>query len=713
MSSSRNISAGNNTEVPATIMTPDTVETSNGTLQLFGSVPLLVNLKRSQIARLLPILMLITLAVFLLSACGGDEGPTTVPTVAPEEMPTMELAAAPEEPTTAPTIVAPTDEPPEENLAADPALVDVTWNWVQRTSNSGQELLITVPNPENYSLLFNAEGAFTTQLDCNNAAGTYTSSGPGSILMQLGPVTQASCVPESLAGEMANMFGPAQNYVFEEEEQVVIFKWVAGGPWDYFRQAGSMALEPEVSEGETEIDDLEPAEITLDLQGMAQSYEWQIVDATPIPPGPGGQGFPRHLVMGFDGENPLEVPYTERRIMYIFPVAEYTALYGSQGNESVSQQLARLVDLIATADGRQVDPEGWMPLLPPPSSLMDRWVQFLDLDFASGRGVRYVSDSPFRQSIGLWANNTMDYYYQGLTPDGLYYVSLKWPVATESLPTTGSEASDELKAQVSDPDTYAVYVQKTKDILNALTSSAWDPDLARLDAMVQSLTLPEQAPSPSDEEVIELPPAEAGEASGTVSAPDGVFLRTGPGSDYPYIGAAPFEASGEIVGVSEDGQWWVFSAPNLPTAPNEQVWASATYIEATGAENVPVIPTPPLSASLTGVTWQWVSFTDPLEQVTIEEPSRYTVAFDEAVDGAGQVAIKADCNDVAGTYTVDGSNIGIVTGPSTLAACPEDRLDQQFLVSLSNAVIFFFEEGDLFLDLSADSGTMRFTAVTD
>lgn len=713
MSSSRNIPTGYKTVVPATIMAPGTVETSIGTLRLFGSVPLLVNLKRSQIMRLLPILMLITLAVFLLSACGSDEEPTTVPTVAPEEAPTIAPTVVAEEATVAPT-PAPTEAiPTAESLAVDPALLDTTWEWVQRTSNLGQEVLITVPDPENYTLLFGADGTFAAQLDCNNGAGTYTASLPGSILMQLGPMTQAACAPESLAGEMVNMFGPAQNYVFEEDGQVVIFKWVAAGPWDTFRKAGSAATEPEAGAGESDVDDLDPAEITLDLQGLAQSYEWQIVDGTPIPPGPGGQGFPRHLVMGFDGENPLEVPYTERRIMYIFPVAAYTGLYGSQGNETVDQQIARLAELIATADGRQSDPEGWMPLLPPASSLMDRWVQFLDLDFNSGRGVRYVSDSPFRQSIGVWTNETTDYYYQGLTPDGLYYVSVKWPVATQSLPDTAAEASDELKAQASDPDSYALYAQETEDALNALPASAWGPDLTKLDAMVQSLTLPESSASPADEEEIALPPAETGEASGTVIAPDGVFLRTGPGADYPYIGAAPFEATGKIVGVSEDGQWYAFDSPGLPNAPDGRVWASAFFIEATDAESLPTIPAPPLSASLVGVTWLWVSFTDPLEQTTIDDPSRYTVTFDEADEGSGQAAIKADCNDVAASYMVDGSSISIEAGPSTLAACPEDSLDQQFLSSLSSAVIFFFEEGDLFMDLMADAGTMRFMAVTN
>jgi len=660
------------------------------------------------------ILLIMLLVTLLLAACGGDETPTTTPIAAPEEVPSAEPTAVSEEatavPTTVPTEAVPTTEPTTESSVVDPSLIDITWEWVQRTSNLGEEPLIAVPNPENYTLLFGAEGTFTTQLDCNNAAGTYTSSSFGSIFMELGPMTQAACSPDSLAGEMVNMFGPAQSYVFEENGQVVIFKWVAAGPWDFFRQAGSTPAEPDVDEGESETGNLEPAEITIDLQGLAQSYEWQIVDASPIPPGPGGQGYPRHLVMGFDGQNPLEVPYTERRIIYIFPVAEYTGLYSGQGNESVAQQVLRLEELIATAAGRQSDPEGWMPLLPPPNSLMDRWVQFLDLDFNSGRGVRYVSDSPFRQSLGVWANNTMDYYYQGLTADGLYYVSLKWPVSTESLPNTEAEATDELKAQASDPDSYALYIQETKEELDALPSSAWVPDLARLDAMVQSLMLPAPNPSPEEEEKEAAPPVEAGEATGTVIAPDGVFLRTGPGTEYPYIGAAPFETTGQIVGVSEGGEWWVVNALNVPEAPDGQVWVSADFIETSNAANVPVVEAPPLSDSLVGFTWQWVSFTDPLEQITIEDPARYTITFDEAVGGTGQAAIKADCNEVAATYTVDESSIDIVAGPSTLVACPEDSLDQQYLVNLSNAVIFFFEEEDLFLELMADGGMMRFTA---
>ena len=111
--------------------------------------------------------------------------------------------------------------------------------------------------------------------------------------------------------------------------------------------------------------------------------------------------------------------------------------------------------------------------------------------------------------------------------------------------------------------------------------------------------------------------------TGTVTAPDGVFLRTGPGTDYPYVGAAPFEETGEIIGVSEDGFWWLADAPNLP---EEEVWVTAEWVEVTGGENVPVVAAPPVEPILTGTPWEWVSTTDPAQGTVAGErpqPLRY------------------------------------------------------------------------------------------
>jgi len=201
---------------------------------------------------------------------------------------------------------------------------------------------------------------------------------------------------------------------------------------------------------------------------------------------------------------------------------------------------------------------------------------------------------------------------------------------------------------------------------------------------------------------VELDAPAEGAATGTVTAPDGVFLRTGPGTNYPYVGAAPFGASGEIIGVSQDGLWYLVDAPSLPEG---EVWVVAEFVETTGAENLPVVTAPALEASLTNIPWAWVSTTNPAtgEQV-VENHTNYIVLFND--DGTAN--IKIDCNNSLATYTTDGSNISIVPGPSTMAACQNPELDTMFLTQVSSAAIYFIEGGNLYLDLPMDSGTMRF-----
>jgi uncharacterized protein YraI len=76
-------------------------------------------------------------------------------------------------------------------------------------------------------------------------------------------------------------------------------------------------------------------------------------------------------------------------------------------------------------------------------------------------------------------------------------------------------------------------------------------------------------------------------------ATDYVNVRTGPSVQYPIYGIAPPGSSAEIIGKSEDSGWWVVKLPtNLVGAG--QGWVSAEYTQAQDAENVPVMPAPPL-----------------------------------------------------------------------------------------------------------------------
>ena len=116
--------------------------------------------------------------------------------------------------------------------------------------------------------------------------------------------------------------------------------------------------------------------------------------------------------------------------------------------------------------------------------------------------------------------------------------------------------------------------------------------------------------------------------------------------------------------------------------------------------------TAPAADTLTGVTWQWVSTQTPVEMITVADPTRYTITFNED----GTAGIVADCNVGNATYTAapDGA-IDITLGVSTMAFCVDSQ-DQQFRTGLDGAAIYFFQDGDLYIDMVASSGTMRFTA---
>ena len=89
-----------------------------------------------------------------------------------------------------------------------------------------------------------------------------------------------------------------------------------------------------------------------------------------------------------------------------------------------------------------------------------------------------------------------------------------------------------------------------------------------------------------------IPPTPAAQVPyGVVIAPAGVNVRTGPGTEYPVIGVAPFNTKGVISGKSADRQWWVTPLQGIA---NNQGWVSADYVKTYNTDNVPVVQAPPL-----------------------------------------------------------------------------------------------------------------------
>lgn len=372
--------------------------------------------------------------MLLLAACGGSaDEPTSepVPTAVP---PTTEPVAE-AEPQTGTTVVVHTP---------DPDLINTTWVWERRDPNGSDVPAVDVPTPEQYSLRFNADGTFTTRLDCNNGAGEYTTSNVDSpdrnIIMSIGPMQMAVCPEPSLDVQMSQLFNEVQSYSFTTEGNDLVLEWANNGPRDYFLRV----------------------------------------------------------------------------------------------------------------------------------------------------------------------------------------------------------------------------------------------------------------------DVVEMPaPAPDAVATGVVTAPDGIFLRRGPGTNYPAVGVAPVDTEGQILGVSEDGSWWLALAPNLPGG---QVWVSAEFVTVTNGENVPVVHAPAVGETLTNVPWEWVSTTTPVEQTVVPNPENYLIIFntDETA------AIRADCNGVQATYTADASNVSLTLGATTTALCAPESLSDTFLTQLGMASAYFVEGGNLYLEMPADGGTMRF-----
>lgn len=111
-------------------------------------------------------------------------------------------------------------------------------------------------------------------------------------------------------------------------------------------------------------------------------------------------------------------------------------------------------------------------------------------------------------------------------------------------------------------------------------------------ALFMNLTLDSGNMVFGEEPIAVLPEPAPGQPAATATS--NVNVRNGPGTNYPVYGVMPFGRTAEVVGKSADGAWW---ALNLPVAPLGQGWVSADFVGVGGAENVPVLPTPPVPAT--------------------------------------------------------------------------------------------------------------------
>lgn len=111
------------------------------------------------------------------------------------------------------------------------------------------------------------------------------------------------------------------------------------------------------------------------------------------------------------------------------------------------------------------------------------------------------------------------------------------------------------------------------------------------------------------------------------------------------------------------------------------------------------------TTTIGGIFWKWQR-TAYNNDTLVEppDPSRYSILLMPE----GHLSVTLDCNAGGGRYTLDGSSLTLEVTHTTMAACPPGSLAEKFRKDLAAARIAFMRDGDLYLDLMYDTGTMKF-----
>ena len=128
------------------------------------------------------------------------------------------------------------------------------------------------------------------------------------------------------------------------------------------------------------------------------------------------------------------------------------------------------------------------------------------------------------------------------------------------------------------------------------------------------------------------------------------------------------------------------------------------------AERLVKVSTPvqDTSSPIEGPVWAW-QYTQRADgtRTTPAESGHYTLRLGPD----GRLDLRADCNRAGGHYQLDGARLTLSVTHSTMAACPPESLDRQFLADVAAIMAGSVEEGRLRVTLM-DGGTMVFAAAS-
>ncbi|QQR73056.1 MAG: hypothetical protein IPJ17_16435 [Holophagales bacterium] len=169
---------------------------------------------------------------------------------------------------------------------------------------------------------------------------------------------------------------------------------------------------------------------------------------------------PAGVRITFDGATLAAELLPAEAQLLILPVPSYKKLLDGEARDGLKNHLEHLENLLA-GSGRV---SGYLEPVPRPAARLRFRARVEMLDFRGGRAMRFVGG--YARTAKMPAQ--LAYTAQGLTKDGLFLVTLFWPVTARGF-TPAAEPGESGVA------------------LDALPADAFEPPLATLDGLVGSL----------------------------------------------------------------------------------------------------------------------------------------------------------------------------------------------------------------------------------
>ncbi|MEJ2600414.1 MAG: META domain-containing protein [Anaerolineales bacterium] len=525
---------------------------------------------------------------------------------------------------------------------SDADLMDILWQWVSlvETMPASQSM---VENSENYNLTFRSDGTYSAKADCNQLMGSYELQG-GQLRLEPGISTLAACAPGSSYDLYRNLLEQVAGVGSRDGALVLVLAEDAGIMNFENKGPAPEAAAPQTIEGDpalvlgppdgtedfnnennwTTFDDvcfkseISGGQFVMTAKGVLQSSCWEVswpqldnfyIETTQLMPetcdpqdrfgmlfrAPDNN---RGYLYGFDcsGNYNLTIWDGQETTVLVEPTKS-DAIFNTPG-------ASNRMGLLAFGENISLYVNG---------VYLQTVTDYTYLDKGKiGYFVQAASDQPFTvryDQLRLWA--LVDEFYPPMATQPLPPVDIPQPPA--NVPSGEARVNVNVREGPSmffavkgiamqgdtgeilgtSPDGYWYAVKVPTTLVG--TGTAW------VAADYVNLTNPTGQPLPVITPPL-LPPLVSFPAP-PQNAPQAIMkepatLRSGPTLEFPVFGVAPTGSRAEVLGESEDEEWWAVRLP-ASLAKDETGWVPKLYTSATNVGDVKTIQTPDLPKNIT------------------------------------------------------------------------------------------------------------------